>query len=66
MLPTMRRCFAQIKSLDVRQVDADRPSAFAVIKAGEKFDLVISNPPWEDGVVTLNLQITLSMIQNFD
>lgn len=40
------------KSLDVRQVDADRPNAFAVIKADEKFDLVISNPPWEDGVVT--------------
>ncbi len=40
------------QSLDVRQVDAERPDAFAVIQEDEKFDLVISNPPWEDGVVT--------------
>jgi release factor glutamine methyltransferase len=37
--------------LDVRLVDADSPEAFAVINDDEKFDLVISNPPWEDGVV---------------
>ena len=40
------------QSLDVRQVDAGSPDAFAVIQDGEKFDLVISNPPWENGVVT--------------
>jgi tRNA1(Val) A37 N6-methylase TrmN6 len=39
------------EKLDVRQVEVDSPSAFAVIKPGEKFDLIISNPPWEDGVV---------------
>ena len=37
--------------LDVRQVDPDSPAAFAVIEDDEQFDLVISNPPWEDGVV---------------
>ena len=40
------------QTLDVRQVEAGQPGAFSVIKATEKFDLVISNPPWEDGVVT--------------
>lgn len=39
------------QSLDVRQVDPDNPGAFAVINDDEQFDLVISNPPWEDGVV---------------
>ena len=39
------------QSLDVRQVDPDNPGAFAVIHDDEQFDLVISNPPWEDGVV---------------
>ncbi|MFK8115263.1 MAG: methyltransferase [Rubripirellula sp.] len=37
--------------LDVRQVPVNSPSAFAVIKPAEQFDLIISNPPWEDGVV---------------
>ena len=39
------------QSLDVRQVDAESPDAFAVIQDDERFDLVISNPPWENGVV---------------
>ncbi len=39
------------QSLDVRQVDADSPGAFSVINDDEQFDLVISNPPWEDGDV---------------
>jgi len=39
------------QSLDIRQVDPDSPGAFAVIDDDEQFDLVISNPPWEDGVV---------------
>lgn len=39
------------QALDVRQVNCDNSGAFAVISEDEKFDLVISNPPWEDGVV---------------
>ncbi|MEO1970975.1 MAG: 50S ribosomal protein L11 methyltransferase [Pirellulaceae bacterium] len=36
--------------LDVRRVAAGRPGAYSVIGDGEKFDLIISNPPWEDAV----------------
>ncbi len=39
------------EDLDVRLVDQDDPGAFSVLAPVEKFDLVISNPPWEDGVV---------------
>ena len=39
------------QALDVRQVETSNPGAFVVIKKTEKFDLVISNLPWEDGVV---------------
>ncbi len=39
------------QNLDVRQVSQESPGAFAVIGDQEKFDLIISNPPWEDGVV---------------
>ncbi|MCD0460648.1 methyltransferase [Roseiconus lacunae] len=38
-------------ALEVRQVDADSPGAFAVLKPNETFDLIISNPPWEDGTI---------------
>lgn len=38
--------------LDVRQVPKESPDAFHVIGKNEKFDLIISNPPWEDGVVS--------------
>lgn len=34
--------------LDVRQVPTDSPGAFEVIGDDERFDLIISNPPWED------------------
>lgn len=34
--------------LEVRQVPADDAGAWTVIQAGERFDLVISNPPWEN------------------
>ena len=37
--------------LDVRLVDSQNPGAFAVIEPKERFDLIISNPPWEDGTV---------------
>ena len=37
--------------MEVRQVSKGSPAAFSVIKSGERFDLIISNPPWEDGEV---------------
>ena len=37
--------------LDVRLVSTETPGAFAVIGDDERFDLIISNPPWEDGDV---------------
>ncbi len=40
------------QTLDVREVKRESPGAFAVINSDEKFDLVISNPPWENGVVS--------------
>jgi release factor glutamine methyltransferase len=39
------------RSLDVRQVKSDAPQAFAVIGNDERFDLILSNPPWEDGLI---------------
>lgn len=35
--------------LELRLVSPDRPSAFAVIGPTEAFDLIVSNPPWEEG-----------------
>jgi predicted RNA methylase len=35
--------------LETRLVPLDRAGAFAVIGDGERFDLILSNPPWEDG-----------------
>lgn len=40
------------KGLEVRQVAADTPEAFSPVTSGERFDLILSNPPWEDGEVT--------------
>ncbi len=37
--------------LEVRQVAPSAPGAFAVIKDTEQFDLIVSNPPWEDGTI---------------
>lgn len=39
-------------TLDVRLVSKDSPGAFAVIEDNERFDLILSNPPWEDRVAT--------------
>lgn len=39
------------QNLDVRLVKADSPSAFSTIAADERFDLILSNPPWEDGTI---------------
>lgn len=38
-------------NLEVRQVDPNNPGAFTVIKPEERFDLILSNPPWEEGQV---------------
>lgn len=35
--------------LEVRLVDTKNAKAFAVIRHDEQFDLIISNPPWEEG-----------------
>jgi release factor glutamine methyltransferase len=35
-------------TLELRLVGQDAPQAFAVLEPDEKFDLIISNPPWED------------------
>lgn len=34
--------------MKVRLVGKESPGAFEVLKPGERFDLIISNPPWED------------------
>ena len=33
---------------DVRQVSEDDPGAYAVIAPGERFELIVSNPPYDD------------------
>ncbi len=40
------------RNLEVRKISLDQPGAFAVIKDSEKFDLIVSNPPWEDAAVS--------------
>ncbi len=37
-----------LERLETRQVSLQDSSAFAALKADERFDLIISNPPWED------------------
>lgn len=34
---------------DVRYVSKDNSTAYAVCRSNERFDLILSNPPWEDG-----------------
>ncbi len=41
-----------VDRFEVRLVDPGHPAAFAVLKPGENFDVIISNPPWEDGTIT--------------
>ncbi|MCB1020420.1 MAG: class I SAM-dependent methyltransferase [Acidobacteria bacterium] len=36
---------------DVRQVAEDAREAFVALRPGETFDLIVSNPPWEDANV---------------
>ena len=44
--------FPVTTGLETRLVKESDPSAFAVIGDEERFDLIISNPPWEDGKPT--------------
>lgn len=44
--------YALDDNFEVRQVDPAAPGAFTVIKPGEKFDVILSNPPWEDGQIS--------------
>jgi release factor glutamine methyltransferase len=39
------------QELEVRQVLKHSAGAFAVVRDTESFDLIISNPPWENGVI---------------
>lgn len=39
------------ENFEVRLVEVNQPEAFAVIKPDERFDLILSNPPWEDGKI---------------
>ncbi len=39
------------KQLDTRLVSFESPGPFSVIRPDEKFDLIVSNPPWEDASV---------------
>lgn len=34
--------------LDIRHVTPQNPAAYAVLQPDERFDLIVSNPPWED------------------
>jgi len=40
------------ENLSVRQVSREDSAAYAVIEANERFDLILSNPPWEGGTVS--------------
>lgn len=41
------------------QINGQIPGPYAVVSDSEKFDLVISNPPWEDGQVTQDAAFAL-------
>ncbi|CAG0938291.1 hypothetical protein GALLN_00215 [Gallionellaceae bacterium] len=38
--------------IDVRLVSENTPGAYSVLKENERFDFIISNPPWSDGKVS--------------
>lgn len=38
-----------LERLETRQVALRDASAFAVLRPDERFDVIVSNPPWEDG-----------------
>ena len=37
--------------IEIRQVPLKSPGAFSIIGQKERFDLIFSNPPWEDGSI---------------
>jgi predicted RNA methylase len=37
------------KNFELRWVEPGNPNAYVALKADEKFDFIVSNPPWEDG-----------------
>ncbi|QDV22149.1 methyltransferase [Aureliella helgolandensis] len=39
------------RQIEVRQVRVGKPAPFSTVEASEQFDLIISNPPWEDAPV---------------
>ena len=39
-------------ALELRKVPPDNPGPFVVIAGDERFEFIISNPPWEDGPIT--------------
>jgi len=39
------------QKIDVRLVPKSDPGAYSVLGKNEKFDLILSNPPWEDGSI---------------
>lgn len=39
------------QTIDVRLVPLSDPGAYCVLRKNEKFDLILSNPPWEDGSI---------------
>jgi SAM-dependent methyltransferase len=40
--------FGWEERIEIRQVSQSDPSAYSVVKPGERFDLIVSNPPWDD------------------
>jgi predicted RNA methylase len=40
---------AMADRIEVRQVPLDRTDAFSVVDPRERFNLILSNPPWEEG-----------------
>ena len=49
---TMLRCSCRNSHWTSARLIKNMPQAFAVIDDTERFDLILSNPPWEDGSVT--------------
>ncbi len=43
------------ENLDCRLVPKSSPGAFDVLNKGQRFDVILSNPPWEDGTISKDL-----------
>ncbi len=53
------RRFGWAQRLELRTVSPERPAAYSVLREGEQFDLIVSNPPWEDAVPRSNAEYAL-------